>query len=248
VLKDYEMMIDFGGDVGGVLFDMREEISKLTLDAKKFGTAIPAQFEPLVNELIRSGNLIDENGNAITDLAGIKFGDPIVSEFEKITNKLQELIDRLVGPLQTSFDRSGDAAERFARDAEGAIWRIPKDVDINIKYRTFTEGEPPPEGAPPPPTDGIASGVGASSAFASSAFGQNNVASATGASTAPVARVTGADAGGGVHFNFYANDTGTLRAYVQREFWPVLKDVLRRDEGQALSDLRNLVLLGRGVG
>jgi hypothetical protein len=41
---------------------------------------------------------VDDSGKKITDLSGLKFAPPLVTEFDKIVGKLQELIDKLTGP------------------------------------------------------------------------------------------------------------------------------------------------------
>ena len=95
VWDDWETLIDMGADIGGVLVSMQDEIQQLVQNSIAAGTAIPAQFQPLIQELIRTGQLFGANGEAITDLAGLKFGDPIVSEVDKIIAKIDELINTL---------------------------------------------------------------------------------------------------------------------------------------------------------
>lgn len=126
IINDFDLLTRGGADVGGVLFGMKDKISGLVQDSLKFGVDIPNNMKPWIEELARSGNLVDENGNKITDLSGIKFSDPIVTEFQKIVNKIQELIDKLGKPL------------------EAAIKNIPKpgpiDVDVNVHYRKSGDG------------------------------------------------------------------------------------------------------------
>lgn len=122
-----ERMMQAGGDVGGILFDAKEEIAALVQESLKFGTTLPANMQPWIDELVRSGNLVDENGNKITDVSNLKFGDEIKTEqeiaregWEKITAAIQELIDELRGPLTD------------------AINKVPK--NIRIKVGTEYEG------------------------------------------------------------------------------------------------------------
>lgn len=103
IINDFELLTRGGTDVGTVLFGMQDEISKLVQDSIKFGVDIPANMKPWIEELIRTNQLVDENGNLITDLGQIKFADPIVTEFEKITTKLDELITR-IGEMVTKID------------------------------------------------------------------------------------------------------------------------------------------------
>ena len=66
-----------GADVGGVLAAMSDEISTLVQTSIRMGTEIPENMRPFIEELIRAGKLLDENGDAITDLSQLKFGAPL---------------------------------------------------------------------------------------------------------------------------------------------------------------------------
>ena len=146
VWDDWQTLIDMGADVGGVLVSMKDEIGQLVQNATKFGTEIPAQFKPLIEELMRSGQLLDENGDAITDMAGMKFGGPLVSEVDKIIAAIKELVAALSGP----------------NGVTKAIDGIPRDVPVNVRY-TYKDYEPPEFDAPEGSVDGgpgFASGTG----------------------------------------------------------------------------------------
>lgn len=111
MIDDFDILIRGGASVGTVLHGMREEISKVVADSQKFGTTIPENMRPWITELARTGQLVDANGQAITDLSKLNFGDAMKTSVEKITDSLQELVDVLKGPfldalrnLPTSID------------------------------------------------------------------------------------------------------------------------------------------------
>jgi hypothetical protein len=126
IWNDFKLLTEGGADVGSVLVGMSDEISKLVQDSIQFGTAIPENFRPLIEELLESGKLIGPNGEALTDLSQLQFGAPIESAFDRIVAKLQELIDKLTGPLQQ------------------AIQDIPNDITVNVhgNYIPPVIGEP----------------------------------------------------------------------------------------------------------
>ncbi len=84
-----------GADMNGVLDGMADEINGVVLDSIKFGTTIPKNMQPWIQKLIEAGKLTDENGTKITDMSGLKFGDEMKSELDKVATKLGELIDKL---------------------------------------------------------------------------------------------------------------------------------------------------------
>jgi gas vesicle protein/polyhydroxyalkanoate synthesis regulator phasin len=98
-----------GANMSGVLEGMADEISKLVQDSIKFGTTIPENMKPWIEELIKSGKLVDENGKAITDMSQIKFGAAMESDMSKLTKKLDELIQKLAD-MAEAFNNVRDAA------------------------------------------------------------------------------------------------------------------------------------------
>jgi len=98
-----------GADMSGVLEGMADEISKVVQDSIKFGTTIPENMKPWIEELMKSGKLVDENGQAITDMAKIKFGAAMESDMSKLTKKLDELIQKLA-EMADAFNNVRDAA------------------------------------------------------------------------------------------------------------------------------------------
>jgi hypothetical protein len=141
IWDDWQTLIDMGADVGGVLVSMKDEISALVQESIRVGTEIPAQFKPLIEELIRTGQLLDANGEAITDIGQLKFGAPLVSEVDKIIAKIDELIQALTTGLVGAFESVGRV-------------RLPT---VKIPYEFEATNELPEGGRPTP---SFASGSG----------------------------------------------------------------------------------------
>jgi hypothetical protein len=132
IWTSFQMLSKGGADVGGVLHGMRDEISALVRDSRKFGTTIPEQFRPLIQELEQSGNLLDENGEAIKGIGDLKFGPPIEDQFEKLVKKLDELITKITGPLTKSLVDSAEEGEEAFEKVEDSINKIPRTVPVAI--------------------------------------------------------------------------------------------------------------------
>jgi hypothetical protein len=140
IWDDWQTLIDMGADVGGVLVSMKDEIGKLVAESLRIGTEIPAQFRPLIEELIRTGQLFDANGEAITDLSQLKFGAPLVSEVDKLLLKIDDLIKALTERLVPAFtDLSRPIRPPWAD------WAPPPEIVIPYRYEQ--------RGGPPPPSD-----------------------------------------------------------------------------------------------
>jgi len=118
-----------GADTTVILEGMADEINDLVLQSLKFGTTIPENFRPLIQSLLESGQLVDENGEKLTDLGQIRFGDAVKSQWEVIadrikdlTDALQKLVEKLNGPLV-------DAAKNVARE----FGNLPGEIDVRLR-------------------------------------------------------------------------------------------------------------------
>ncbi len=102
MLNDIQALELAGADVGGILVGMTDEMSTLVQQSLRAGTEIPSNLRPYIQSVADAGKLLDENGEAITDLSGIKWGDPVKSQadiakaaMEKLDEAMQNLVDRL---------------------------------------------------------------------------------------------------------------------------------------------------------
>lgn len=96
VYKDFKDLTDAGGDVGGVLSGMKDEIQTLVQESQKFGTAIPDNMRPLIQNLIDTGQLTDDNGKKIDDISKISFeATPLDTSLQSLIDSVQTLIDTL---------------------------------------------------------------------------------------------------------------------------------------------------------
>jgi len=116
IIDDGELLLNGGADIDSMLHGMSDEISGLVNDSRKFGTAIPENMRPWIEKLIASGELLDENGNKITDINSLTFGESLQSSVSKLVDSIQKLVDTLGGVPK-------------------AISAIPKNVDVDVNYR-----------------------------------------------------------------------------------------------------------------
>jgi predicted nucleic acid-binding Zn-ribbon protein len=152
IFKDFSTLKDLNVDIGGSLAGMSDEISQFVSDAKQAGAEVPENMRPILEELLANGQLIDENGEALKDLTGIKFGKPLADQFAPVTDAIHELIDVLTGKSKDSLP----GALQDGIDQMGAIAQR-SDIRIPIKYDYETLQVPGGERieAPPTATGGI---------------------------------------------------------------------------------------------
>lgn len=107
VINGFTLMDKAGTSTGTILSGMKDEINAIVNDSIKFKTDIPENMKPWIANLIETGQLTDANGDKINDMAGIKFGAPVQTEFEKISTSIIDLI----ASIQTLVDRISDIAK-----------------------------------------------------------------------------------------------------------------------------------------
>lgn len=85
-----------GGDMGGIMLGMSDEISQLVQDSIQFGTTIPDNMKPFIENLARAGKLTDASGNAITDITGLSFaGTPLEESVQDLAAAITDLVNAL---------------------------------------------------------------------------------------------------------------------------------------------------------
>lgn len=129
LIDDADLLVRGGADVTAMLSGMADEISSLVNDSKRFGTEIPENMRPWIQKLIDSRELLDENGQAITDMDGMTFGDTLQTSLENLVDEVRRLIETLGG-------------------VPAALDRIPRQLTIDVDYNVGTapswpELEPP---------------------------------------------------------------------------------------------------------
>ena len=92
------------------------QFSTLVQQSAAFGSAIPENMRPMLEFLAASGLLLDANGKAITDIAGITFGTAVQTEQEKLVASLDRLTEAL--KQLSGVWTSGEAGIQSARAAQ----------------------------------------------------------------------------------------------------------------------------------
>jgi hypothetical protein len=97
IIGDFEKLRDAGADVGGVINGMADEIQGVVDESLKFNTEIPENMRGMIQALIDSNQLFDDQGQLITDISKLKFGAPVETEADKIVKAIEALGDILKG-------------------------------------------------------------------------------------------------------------------------------------------------------
>jgi hypothetical protein len=139
IWNDFRMLTKESGNVGAVLHGMRDEISDLVNESIQFGTTIPENFKPLIQNLFDTGQLLDENGEAFREMPKINFGDPVVARLDAVASaiitvgdRIAELVDQLANGIGTAARSAADAVARNMRETAIPALEETADAITNV--------------------------------------------------------------------------------------------------------------------
>jgi len=134
LLQDFKLLTASGIDVGTVISKMGPNLLEFVNTSKAAGQAIPEAMRPMIDQLIASGQLVDENGNAFesAEAAGISFSQTMTEQFQTLIEKIDSFVSALTGIKPPAIDIpitfSGGRAPEIPSgppDSVADILRIP---------------------------------------------------------------------------------------------------------------------------
>jgi hypothetical protein len=109
LLNDWRLLVGSGIAISDVNAKMTSSVQDYLTLARKTGQEVPAAMRPILQSMIDQGTLLDENGNAFTDIGqlGISFSETMTAGFDRVVKKLGDLL-RGLGLLPTALDTVTD--------------------------------------------------------------------------------------------------------------------------------------------
>jgi hypothetical protein len=97
LFKDWEVLNSAGIDTVEITEHMADAVNAYVDQASAMGTEVPEAMRPMLQAMVDSGKLLDENGNAITDLeaSGISFALSMSDGFKKLIEEVGKLTDAI---------------------------------------------------------------------------------------------------------------------------------------------------------
>jgi hypothetical protein len=243
LINDFEQLKAAGADVGAVIFGMKEQLSKVVQESVKYGTEIPGNMKPVIEELIKSGNLLDENGKKYTDITKIKFGEPVVSETEQIATSIDSLTAALTA-LIAQMGGIAPAATAAAGGVAGAFGGVRIKIPVDYDF---------PDNLPEPNLPEAAGGVMAGQPGLV-VFGEGGETEVGGPASffkrifESLAGGSGPGGGGGGQapvtigpFNITAMSSSDLKGAIEKDVIPPILDALRLNRRGSLTDMKTIL-------
>jgi hypothetical protein len=140
--KDWEVLNSAGIDTIAIADKMSASVSEYVQHALKMGTEVPEAMRPMLEAMAKSGDLLDANGNAITDLdaAGVSFALSMSDGFKALIDQVSKLTDAISRSLGLAIKNVPDVK------VKGTVtWDVPPVPTSGAgqgmeSYATGTEG------------------------------------------------------------------------------------------------------------
>lgn len=136
IMNQFRLLTQAGIDVGTVEDRMSDKISTYVQQVAKAGIEVPASMRPMLEKMAENGDIVDENGNKITDLAaaGVTFSESFSSAADRIVLGFERVMQQL-GLLPAAAQAAADAVP----DNPFADWQPPggiadpnRDISLDV--------------------------------------------------------------------------------------------------------------------
>lgn len=110
--RKWRVLVDNGADVVEVNAKMAEKANDFLRNALRWGLEVPASMKPMLEKMLETGELTDENGDKLKDLGRVKWGADAAKQFDPLVQALNRLVDYFERDLPGSLDTLRANAER----------------------------------------------------------------------------------------------------------------------------------------
>jgi hypothetical protein len=130
LFQDYQVLIAAGLEHTLVLEKMSTSVNEYVNNALKMGIEVPSAMKPMLEAMVKNGQLVDANGNKIENLedAGISFAMTMTEGFQSLITEVKKLTDAISRGLGLAIRNIPDGD--FEIHGEYNIPPPPKGYDL----------------------------------------------------------------------------------------------------------------------
>jgi gas vesicle protein len=143
LLQDFKLLTASGISVGTVIGKMGPAMIDFVNTSRAAGQAIPEAMRPMIDQLITSGQLLDENGQAFTSAedAGITFAQTMTEQFQTLIEKIDAMVSALLGiPSDVTTTVTTHHKNTYDGQARNDDGSPDYDGDASNSFREGTRG------------------------------------------------------------------------------------------------------------
>ena len=121
IAQHFHTLLASGVDLGTALDLAKDKVQGVITASLQMGTEIPAAMQPIAEQLIAQGQLLDESGKKITDINQLEFGTSMTEGLQILVLSMNQLVETLGGEIPDAAKKFAQGVGDGARQAEQAL-------------------------------------------------------------------------------------------------------------------------------
>ena len=121
IAQHFHTLLASGVELGTALDLAKDKVQGVITASLQMGTEIPAAMQPIAEQLIAQGQLLDESGKKITDINQLEFGTSMTEGLQILVLSMNQLVETLGGEIPDAAKQFAQGVGDGARQAEQAL-------------------------------------------------------------------------------------------------------------------------------
>ena len=121
IAQHFHTLLASGVELGTALDLAKDKVQGVITASVQMGTEIPASMQPIAEQLIAQGQLLDESGKKITDINQLEFGTSMTEGLQILVLSMNQLVETLGGEIPDAAKKFAQGVGDGARQAEQAL-------------------------------------------------------------------------------------------------------------------------------
>ena len=168
IAQHFHTLLASGVELGTALDLAKDKVQGVITASVQMGTEIPASMQPIAEQLIAQGQLLDESGKKITDINQLEFGTSMTEGLQILVLSMNQLVETMGGEIP---DAAKQFAEGVSQSATEAAASVDQQLGSQLKQTIETLG-----GEVPAAAQQLAESVGRSATEAAASVDQQLLA------------------------------------------------------------------------
>ena len=121
IAQHFHTLLASGVDLGTALDLAKDKVQGVIAASVQMGTEIPASMQPIAEQLIAQGQLLDDSGKKITDINQLEFGTSMTEGLQILVLSMNQLVETMGGEIPAAAKQFADGVRQSATEAAASV-------------------------------------------------------------------------------------------------------------------------------
>ena len=121
IAQHFHTLLASGVDLGTALDLAKDKVQGVITASVQMGTEIPASMQPIAEQLIAQGQLLDASGKKITDINQLDFGTSMTEGIQILVLSMNQLVETLGGEVPAAAKQFAEGVSQSATEAAASV-------------------------------------------------------------------------------------------------------------------------------